>query len=217
MVRPVVHCRKVVAVKTSLVRGGMILAFVIGVLVIPDIQPAFATGRCSTERVVKPGRIRYQACIPYFSNTGHQSLTWTDIPEPTQGCGSSRMRGYEFLDLVCTKVTISSMGDVGWVWIANVPRFKSVRSAAGHLAKILSRAGYRCNWDLVEGLGAQLRMYSQRGVSVKRFNKRGPGCAYYKVEFKKQSLFVFEGGECIPREVVRGCFSHHLVTTEAPE
>lgn len=205
------------AVKTSLIRGGMILAFGIGVLAIPDNQPAFASGRCSTERAVKPGRIHYQACLPYVANTGRQTLAWTDIPKPTQGCGGDEMEGYKFLDLVCTKATISSLGDVGWVWIANVPQFKSVRTAAVHLAKVLSRAGYRCNWELVEGLGPQLRKYSERGVSVKRFNKRSQMCTYYQVKFKKQSLFVYEGGECTAREVVRGCFSHHLVSSELPE
>jgi hypothetical protein len=119
------------------------------------------------------------------------------------------MQNYKFLDLTCTKHT-SALGDVSWYWIAGVPNFKSVKASANHLVKILSRAGGRCNWDIVEGLGMQLRRFLQHGVTVKRLNKRFPNCTYYKVAFKKKILFVYEGGERVPRETLRGCSNHPI-------
>jgi hypothetical protein len=121
------------------------------------------------------------------------------------------MNNYKFLDLTCTKYT-TALGDVGWFWIANVPKFKTTRAAASHVAKVLSRAGYRFNWDIVDGLAAQIKRYSQSGVSVKRYNRNWQGPAYYRVTVERQSMFVYQGGECIPREILRGCMNHHYVS-----
>jgi hypothetical protein len=184
-----------------------------------DAATVSATQRCSKERQVREMISRYgetftEACLPYFSNTGLRSLTWTELPRPTQFC-ESKMQNYKFLDLTCTKHT-SALGDVSWYWIAGVPNFKSVKASANHLAKILSRAGGRCNWDIVEGLGMQLRRFLQHGVTVKRLNKRFPNCTYYKVAFKKKILFVYEGGECVPRETLRGCSNPHITSDTPP-
>ena len=173
--------------------------------------------QCRKERQVRQvsryEEVSMEACLPYFSNTGRRTLAWTEIPSPTQFCGS-KMSNYKFLDLTCTKFT-SGLGDVNWYWIATVPKFKSVNAAANHLVKILSRAGSRCNWDIVEGLGMQLRRFAQQGATVKRLNKRFPNCTFYKVTFKNADLFVFEGGECPPREIPRGCSNPHT-TSEGP-
>jgi hypothetical protein len=121
------------------------------------------------------------------------------------------MNNYKFLDLTCSKST-TALGDVEWYWIANVPKFKSIRPAALHIAKVLSRAGYRFNWDAIDGLAAQFARYSKSGVSIKRYNKKWQGPAYYRVSVKGDSLYVIQGGECTPREILRGCTNHHYVS-----
>lgn len=121
------------------------------------------------------------------------------------------MNNYKFLDLTCSKYT-TALGDVGWNWIADVPKFKSVRAAAAHVAKVFSRAGYRYNWDILDGLAAQIDRYSKSGVSVKRYNRNWQQRAYYRVSVNQESLYVLQGGECIPREILRGCMNHHYVS-----
>jgi hypothetical protein len=178
-----------------------------------DAATISASKRCNKERQVRnrPESLFVEACLPYFSNSGRKSLIWTNIPEATQPCGGSKMNNYKFLDLTCSKYT-NALGDVGWLWIANVPKFKTARAAASHVAKVLSRAGYRGNWDIVDGLAAQIERYSKSGVSVKRFNRNWQGAAYYRVTVKRESMFVYQGGECIPREILRGCVNHHYVS-----
>lgn len=173
--------------------------------------------RCTKERQVRnrPDALFVEACLPYYSNTGSKSLTWTNIPEAAQPCGGSKMNNYKFLDLTCSKYT-TALGDVGWFWIANVQKFKTARAAASHVAKVFSRAGYRGNWDIVDGLAAQIEQYSKSGVSVKRYNRNWQGAAYYRVTVKRESMFVYQGGECIPREILRGCKNHHFSSDLAP-
>jgi len=135
-----------------------------------------------------------------------------NIPESAQPCEfGSKMNNYKLLDLTCSKYT-TALGDVGWFWIANVPKFKTARAAASHVAKVLSRAGYRGNWDIIDGLAAQIERYTKSGVSVKRYNRNWQGRAYYRVTVKQKSIFVYQGGECIPREILRGCMNHHYVS-----
>lgn len=169
--------------------------------------------QCRKERQVRnrSESLFVEACLPYLSNSGRESLAWTNIPEAAQPCGGSKMNNYKFLDLTCSKST-TALGDVGWYWIANVPKFKSVRAAASHVAKVLSRAGYRYNWDIIDGLAAQIHRYAKSGVSVKRYNRNWQGRAYYRVSVNRESLYVLQGGECIPREILRGCMNHHYVS-----
>jgi hypothetical protein len=173
---------------------------------------------CTKERQVRnrSESLFVEACLPYFSNSGRRSLVWMRIPFATQPCEfGSKMDKYKFLDLTCSKNT-TALGDVGWSWIANVPKFKTTRAAASHVAKILSRAGYRGNWDIIDGLAAQIKRYSQSGVSVKRYNRNWQQRAYYGVSVKGKTLYVLQGGECIPREIMRGCMNHHYVS-ESPQ
>lgn len=174
--------------------------------------------QCRNERQVRNRSeiLHVEACLPYFSNSGRKSLTWMQIPQAAQPCEfGSKMHNYKFLDLTCSWYT-TALGDVGWLWIANVPKFKSVRDAASHVAKVLSRSGYRGNWDIIDGLLAQIDRYSKSGVSVKRLNKNSQQRAYYRVSINRESLYVLQGGECIPREILRGCMNHHYVS-EFPE
>jgi len=173
-----------------------------------------ASRMCTKERQVRnrPESLFVEACLPYFSNTGRRGLVWMNIPEAAQPCEFGfKMNNYKFLDLTCSKYT-TALSDVGWFWIANVPKFKTARAAASHVAKVLSRAGYRGNWDIVDGLAAQIKRYSQSGVSVKRYNRNWQRPAYYRVTVKRESMFVYQGGECIPREILRGCMNHHYVS-----
>ena len=170
--------------------------------------------QCRKERQVRnrSESLFVEACLPYFSNSGRKSLAWMNIPEVAQPCEfGSKMNNYKFLDLTCSKST-TALGDVGWYWIANVPKFKTVRAAASHVAKVLSRAGYRGNWDGIDGLAAQIDRYSKSSVSVKRYNRNWQGRAYYRVSVNRESLYVLQGGECIPREILRGCMNHHYVS-----
>jgi len=183
-----------------------------------DAATMTASRMCNKERQVRnrSESLFVEACLPYFSNTGRRSLVWMKIPEATQPCEfGSKMDKYKFLDLTCSKYT-TALGDVGWFWIANVPKFKTTRAAASHVAKVLSRAGYRFNWDIVDGLAAQIKRYSQSGVSVKRYNRNWQQRAYYGVSVKGKTLYVIQGGECIPREIMRGCMNHHYVS-ESPQ
>ncbi len=178
-----------------------------------DAATISASKRCNKERQVqnRPESLFVEACLPYFSNSGRKSLIWTNIPEATQPCGGSKMNNYKFLDLTCSK-HISAIGDVGWFWIANVPKFKTVQAAASHVAKVLSRAGYKGNWDIIDGLAAQIKKYSKSGVSVKRYNRNWQKIAYYGVSVKGRTLYVLQGGECMPREISRGCVNNHYVS-----
>jgi len=177
-----------------------------------DAATMSTSRKCNKERQVRnrSESLFVEACLPYFSNTGRRSLVWMEIPQAAQPCKfGSKMVKYKFLDLTCSKHT-SVLGD--GFWIANVPKFKTASAAASHVAKILSRAGYRYNWDIVDGLAAQIKRYSQSGVSVKRYNRNWRGPAYYRVTVKRKSMFVYQGGECIPREILRGCMNHHYVS-----
>jgi hypothetical protein len=193
-----------------------LVLFVIGGISTQTLDAASmsASKICNKENQVRnrSESLFVEACLPYFSNSGRKTLAWMNIPEAAQPCEfGSKMNNYKFLDLTCSKST-NALGDVGWNWIANVPKFKSVRAAASHVAKVLSRAGYRGNWDIIDGLAAQIDRYSKSGVSVKRYNRNWQGRAYYRVSVNRESLYVLQGGECIPREILRGCMNHHYVS-----
>lgn len=183
---------------------------------IPFSSQPVAVGRCYREGQIRK-RSEYwkaEACLWYTANWGVRTLTWQGIPEAVQPCEPLGFR--RFLDLVCTNVVSDSLGNRGDIWIATVPKMSSSRAGAQHLAKVMSRAGFSCYDDLPEGHEAQLDQYRRVGLSVKWLKKGGAGCYAYRVAMKGRTWYVYPGGQCVNKEILRGCVNHFSVYAALP-